>query len=153
MVCRYCKCVHGDNKEIEDGTEVKIGKSYYHPECAKIKNDIAEIIKLFTDNVNKNVVYSALTRVINDIIFNKKIESGMLLYGLRQWISNKKVLNYPGGLYYVIQDASVVKGWAELNARKIKQQMNEVEVADIREIHSFGYVKKKNYNIADLMEE
>lgn len=151
MICRYCNCIFED-RNIPEGTEIKINKSYYHPECAKIKNDIAESIKLFVENFNENVVYSQLTKTLNEIIFTKGIDSGMIVYGLKKWISDKKKLNYPGGLYYLIQDASVQRGWKELQAKKIKEQMISNEAPEERQVQKFGYVKRSSVTIASLME-
>lgn len=148
--CRYKNCIH-DNKDIDKSDAVKVGNSYYHKDCYDTKNDIAEIVDLFTKNINTNVVYSVLVRVINNIIFNKKNESKFLLFGLKYYIANKIPLNYPQGLYYVIQNKDVLNTYKKYLAKQqikndkviIKEENNEVD---------FNFKPTKSKGFGDILQ-
>lgn len=116
--CRYKNCIH-DNKEIDKSEAIQVNKSYYHKDCYETKEDISKIIDLFTKHINSNVIYNVLVRVINDIIFNKHNESKFLLYGLQYYIAKKIPLNYPQGLYYVIQNKDVINNYNKYKAQQL----------------------------------
>ena len=73
--CRYSHCLH-ESKELNAEDAVKVGKSaYYHKDCCQTKENIAEIADTFVKRVDKNVAYPLLTKTINNIVFNKKVDS------------------------------------------------------------------------------
>jgi len=108
--CKYSKCLH-DRRELNKDDAVKDGNAYYHEDCLRTKEDIKQIIALFQQKVNANPVYSQLQSVINNIVFTKGLGSELLLFGLKYYIENKIPLNYPQGLYYVVQNKEMINAY------------------------------------------
>lgn len=148
--CKYIHCRH-ESKDIDKEKAVLVGKSsYYHKDCLMEKENIEEIMKLFQERINKNVVFSQLRRTINSIIYDKDISSEFLLFGLKYYISHKIPLNYPGGLYYVIQNKDVLKAYtARRNNFKSKSAISENNtVAET----DFKFKPKKKKTFSDLLD-
>lgn len=149
--CRAKYCQH-DNREMLVEEAVKEGSCYYHADCCKTKNEIKEIIDIFSKKINPNVVYAQLQTVIHKIVYEKGLGSELLLFGLKYYISHNITLNYPQGLYYVIQNKDVINEYNKLKAKKIKETANNlIEVED--EQRSFGYKPTKPLTISDLIGE
>ena len=146
-ICKYSHCLH-DNREIEKRKAIRVGNSYYHSDCFKTKEDIKEIVNLFKAHINANPVYAQLQSVINNIIFVKKIQSDFLLFGLRYYIEHKIPLNYPQGLYYVIQNKDVTNAYNKTKAKEIKKS---VEITEQTETE-FKFVPTKNKAFSDIIK-
>lgn len=152
--CRYNHCKH-ETKDVLASEAVKEGNRYYHKDCYKTKEDINKIVELFSEHVNPNVVFAVLRKVINNIVFTRGVDSGLLLFGLNYYISNKITLNYPQGLYYVIQNKNVIKGYTEKKNREylIEQKKNMQKIEDNEEMESsFTYKPSKRKSFADILE-
>lgn len=149
VTCRYKNCIHED-KKLDKSESIKVGNSYYHKECNEIKENIKMIVDLFTKHINENVIHSVLAKVINDIVFNKKVDSKLLLFGLKYYIQNKVPLNYPQGLYYVIQNKDVKNTY---NKYLAKQQIkdNKVMVVENNEIN-FDFKPTKTKGFGDILQ-
>ena len=146
-ICKYSHCLH-DNREIEKRKAIRVGNSYYHSDCFKTKEDIKEIVNLFKAHINANPVYAQLQSVINNIIFVKKVQSDFLLFGLRYYIEHKIPLNYPQGLYYVIQNKDVANAYNKAKTKEIKKSVEITEQAETE----FKFVPTKNKGFADIIK-
>lgn len=143
--CKYSHCKH-DSKDIKDDNFIKVGNNYYHNDCYEEKELIAKIIDIFMKEVNSDVVVSGLRRVINDIVYNKGKSAEYLLFGLKYFIKNKK-LNYPAGLYYVIQDRDVLVAWEKECRKKIDSESNDYFIVrdnDVERDNNIILPKKKS---------
>ena len=80
-------------------------------------------------------------------VFTKKLGSSFLLYGLKYYIEHKIPLNYPQGLYYVIQNKDVINGYAKEKTKTIKQS---VEITEETE-SNFTYIPTKTNSFADIL--
>lgn len=147
VICKYANCLHND-REIEKENAVKSGSAYYHKDCLQTRDDIKEIIRLFKEHINPNPVYAQLQSVIKNIIFIKGIQSDFLLFGLRYYIEHKIPLNYPQGLYYVIQNKDVANAY---NKSKIKDVKKSVEITEQTEVQ-FKHIPTKNSGFADILK-
>lgn len=147
VVCRYSNCLHKD-KEIEKENAIKSGRLYYHPDCFQTKEDIKRIIDLFKKNINPNPVYATLQSVIKNIVFTKGLGSDFLLFGLEYYIKNKIHLNYPQGLYYVIQNKKMIDAYRKSKEKNIK---NTVEIKEQNDFQ-FKHVPIKNKGFADILK-
>lgn len=149
VTCRFKNCIY-DDKKLDKSEAIKIGNSYYHKECNEIKEDIKLIVDLFTKHINSNVVYSVLMRVINEIVFTRKIDSKFLLFGLKYYIQNKIPLNYPQGLYYVIQNKDVENTY---NKHLAKQQIksNKIIITEDSEA-DFNFKPTKTKGFGDILQ-
>ena len=144
MKCKYSKCLCSDSDDIINS---------YHTKCLKTKNDISEIKRLFTDNINRNVVFSQLVKVINNIIFNKRIDSEYLKFGLQYYITNKIPLNYPQGLYYVIQNKEVEKAYSKRIATSVKKEIKSLSDSTLDTEQTFEHRVFKKKSIGDIFDE
>lgn len=146
--CRSSRCLH-EKKELlkEDAVNPKKG-FFYHKDCYQTQEDIKEIIDLFAKKINPNVVYSQLRHVINTIVYDKGIGSELLLFGLKYYIHNNINLNYPGGLYYVVQNKSMIKAFRDNKAKALKEE--KVEITEDNN-SNFTYVAMKNNGFADIL--
>lgn len=151
--CRYNHCLH-ETQSVVASEAIKDGNRYFHKDCYKTKKDIDTVVNLFKEKVNPNVVFSVLRGVVNNIVFKKGVESGLLLFGLNYYISNKINLNYPQGLYYVIQNRNVIKGYTEKKNREylIQQKKKAKNMENNEEIESsFTYKPSKQKSFADIL--
>ena len=146
-ICKYSHCLH-NNREIEKEKAVRVGSSYYHSDCFKTKEDIKEVVNLFKTYINPNPVYAQLQSVIKNIIFVKGVQSDFLLFGLRYYIEHKIPLNYPQGLYYVIQNKDVANAYNKPKTKEIKKSVEITEQAETQ----FKFVPTKNKGFADIIK-
>lgn len=146
MKCKYAHCKH-ESKDIPKGEEIKHSTGYWHKDCLDESLCIREIIDVFVRDVNKNVVVSALRRVINDIIYVKGVDSHLLLFGLKYYVSHKIPLNYPGGLYYVLQNRDVQREWDKMQTQELK---NSFEIKEDN-IETFQYKPSEERGFQDVL--
>ena len=119
FVCRYTHCKH-ETKNIPEEEAVHSGTGYWHEDCLKESLAIREVIDLFQKKCNPLVVMPQLRKTINNIVYEKGIDAQLLLFGVRYYIDHKIPLNYPGGLYYVLQNKDVQKEWAKQSVKAMK---------------------------------
>ena len=138
-----------DNKELlrEDAVNPKKGL-FYHKDCYQTQEEIKEIIDLFSKKINPNVVYSQLRHVINTIVYDRKIGSDLLLFGLKYYIRNKISLNYPLGLYYVVQNKKMIDAFNKYKANQISRKI-ELTEDDHTE---FQHIPAKINGFADILQ-
>lgn len=145
--CRYKYCPHeGVIKETDE--VVHVGNAYYHADCYKTKENIDEIIHVFSTEVNKDVVFAQLRKIINNMVNNKKIEPEFILFGIRYYLKHNIPLSYPAGLYYVITNKDVNKAWKAKLAKEYKPEKVEIEEKE----HKFTYNAPKKRAVGDLFD-
>lgn len=148
--CRYAHCDRfHESVELPIEEAVKSGKSsYYHADCYKESQAIKNITDLFQKYINKNVVFPVLKRTINNIVYERGIDAEFLEFGLKYYIQNKIPLNYPGGLYYVIQNKDVEKEWVRLNIKKSKPDFS---VSDDNNVRTYEFVPSQEDDINKIL--
>lgn len=144
------KCLH-EIKELEKTEAIRDGNSYYHPDCFKAKQDALEIINIWSKKVNPLCNFAQLRRAVNNIIYDKKVDSGMLLYGLKMYIDKKIPLHYPGGLYYIIQNHEVQEKYKEMQARKMREVAAQNVADDEGVDFTFKHIKEKG--LGDIFDD
>lgn len=120
MKCRYKHCLH-PNIPVKKEEAIKVGSAYYHPDCYELKNTVAEIVDFFTKEVNPDVVHMILVKTINNICFPKGkqgVPAERLLFQLKYYIKHGGKLQYPAGMYYVLQDRNSFEAWRKYKAEK-----------------------------------
>lgn len=141
MKCKYAHCKH-ESKDIPKGEEVKNGSGYWHKDCLKESLEIREIVSVFQQEINPNVVVAQLRRTINDIVFSKGYGADFLLFGLKYFVSHKITLNYPAGLYYVLQNRDVQNEWNKKQENKIKAEIKNYDFTGQEETQPIIYKYK-----------
>lgn len=147
--CKYGKCKH-ESREIEKSEAVKSGNSYYHADCLKDKENRKEIVDLFATHINPNVVFTQLQAVIRTIVDDRGNSSDFLLFGLRYYIEHKIPLNYPQGLYYVIQNKEMIAEYKKMKTKEVMVKENFVTPVSSNEVE-FSYIPTKPKGFADIL--
>lgn len=147
--CRATHCFH-ETKDFMPGDDiVEVGRNGYHRDCYQAISDIKEVTDIFSTKINKNVVFAELRRVINNIVYTKGVESGMLLFGINYYINNNIPLRYPQGLYYVVQNQEVQKQYHQMKiAQEVKNYTFDVSVDNSK---SFTYKPEKTSSFTDIL--
>ena len=148
--CSYQFCIH-KTKELDISEAAKKGDKFYHKDCLQTQDQIKEIINLFVEYINPNPVFSQLQSVIKNIVFYKGMGSNYLLFGLKYYIKNKIPLNYPQGLYYVVQNKDVRKAYKQVLVQQEKQE-HKVEIKEEGKTTHFTYVPAKKKSITDIFQ-
>lgn len=146
--CRYKYCLH-DTTEMNKEDAVLVGKAYYHEDCLRESENKKKVVELFHDHVNTNVVYAQLQAVIHNIIHTKKVDSEFLVFALQYYINHRIPLNYPQGLYYVVQNKDAKAAWEKLKVKEQKQEF--VFDMDSAEETSFTYKPIKTKGFGDIL--
>lgn len=153
MKCRYSHCLH-DSKEIPAGEEVKSGKAfYYHKDCYKQKSNIDKVIDIWQKQIDRYVVYAQLRNVINNLVYNRKVDSSFLLYVVERG-AKEGYLRYPAGLYYAVNSAERQEEWKMLKAKKALSELQNKPQVKTEQIEQepvrYTYVPPKEKTLANL---
>ena len=130
--CRYPKCnkLH-ETTEILKEDAIQHGKSYYHADCLHIMLTVTEIRDLFYKNINQLMTgkqIGMLVATINNIVLEKGVDVDFLKFAVEYFIKYKPgKLQYPAGLYYVVQDKDVKNAWERWQERKLREEIKEAE--------------------------
>ena len=130
--CAYTHCKH-NTKEINPKDEgiISSGSRYWHKDCLDESLAIRDIIAIFYEEVNSDVIMSQLRRVVNNLVYDKGNDAEFIKFGLRYYLDHKIPINYPQGLYYVAQCKEVQDEWLKLkNKEKIKDYKFEVKESE-----------------------
>lgn len=149
LKCRSSHCFHESKEIMPDDDFVKVNNVAYHKDCYRAISNIREVIDIFAKEVNPNVVFAQLSKVVNNIVYNKKIDSGLLLYGLRFYLDRKIPIHYPYGLYYVVQNKDVQNQYKKMVAAE-KVQDYEFS-APVDESQPFEYTPTTQKGFADIL--
>ena len=149
--CRLKHCLHA-SREVQKDQAIKVGSSYYHPDCYQANRNIREIIDIFSKKINPNVVFAELNRVVSTIVYDKGIDSGLLLFGLKYYIEHGKNLNYPQGLYYVVQNKDVVREYEKSKAMDLAKEVKEKTTIESEEGGTFTHIASRNKGFADILK-
>lgn len=125
--CKYRHCLHGENKRLLKSEAVRVGNSYYHPDCYDTKQTVAEIIDYFTKEINPDVVYMVLMKTINNIVFPKDrpgVSAERLLFQLKYYCTHGYKIKYPGGIYYAIQNRDAFEAYKKYKAQQAMKIKN-----------------------------
>ena len=154
MKCRYKHCLH-PNIPVKKEEAVQVGSSYYHPDCYELKNTVAEIVDFFTKEINPDVVHMILVKTINNICFPKDkpgIPPERLLFQLKYHQRHGGKIQYPAGLYYVLQDRPSYEAWRRYKAEK-KVGATDFSVSDEQNESKKGTVTiKKPKSFEDILK-
>ena len=127
MKCRYGHCKHDDvNVSKQDG--IKVGSMWFHPDCYHEKEVIAQIKQYWVDHFERDPVWSALVKIINNLIYNKHVDADFLLFALQFAHDNHLRLQHPPGMYYLVKRDDVRAAWEKRNRPKMSEfEFGEVE--------------------------
>lgn len=118
--CGWTHCSCGGTI-FDNQKKVKVGKRWYHEECANERNMIQDIITKFTECVSSTVDVVVLRRVINDIVYNEENPRPVeyVMYALDYAIAHPQMkLTFAQGLYRICNNQEVIKTWRQNVANK-----------------------------------
>jgi len=150
--CKYSKCNHS-KKEMPIEEAVQINKNtYYHKDCYKQSQEIKEIIDLFINYIDPLVVVSQLRGVINNIIFNKFIDSEYILFAVKYAINHKINLKHAMGLHYIIGYKNIQEAYLKEKTKKQPETNKKIEIIETEDLpFYFNPSKQKGFN--DIIKE
>lgn len=105
--CRNKHCLH-DHEPIMQDEAIRVGNAYYHKDCYEVVCNCKEAIDLFAKKINPDVSFAVLVKVINNLVYNQKIDSGFLVFVVKYSIENGINLRYPQGLYRLSQNPKII---------------------------------------------
>lgn len=148
MKCRYGHCKH-ESKEIDSEDAVRIGNSYYHPDCYHEKETIDMIIDTWVNEVDPHPVFAALCKIIRNMIYNQGVNADFLLFALRRATARHRI-SHPPGLYYIVKDQDTINAWN----RQLAEKQNKIEFTvdtDYASDTSFNYHSTKQSGFGRIL--
>lgn len=124
---KHCKC---DEVLTDENREVVNGKSY-HRTCLRTKNDIVEIRDYYIENVSSTVVIGMLVKVINNIIFDKQVNSQFLKFALKYAVETKISIKSPLSLHYLIDNSKIKDVWKRKQTDGTKNDIKTQKTSEI----------------------
>lgn len=106
---------------------------------------------LFVKHINPNPVFTQLQSVIKNIVFSRGLGSDFLLFGLKYYIEHNIPLNYPQGLYYVVQNKNVAAAYKQAQIKKEKQE-HKIEIKEEGKSTQFTYNPVQQKSLADILQ-
>lgn len=150
MICAYKNCLHETNKISDDEEYIKEKSTYYHLDCYDCRRKINEIITIFAEQVNSNIVFTVLRRVINTLVFKQNNDVNFVLYAIKYAVNHPEMkLTNPEGLYRICKDKNVVDSWNEIRCGKLLDG-KKVEIKSVTPTSFELPVAKKKKSISDL---
>ena len=140
--CGYSHCKHESN--IIDTScekyEMENGR-YYHPDCKHEKDTIYNIKDYWYRNIDSEVIFNQLTKIIEKLIYKEKLDADFVLYALKK---KSKYLKHPPGLIYATKDKELKNEW-EFN-NKLKNFYTSKDDVKIEEKNEPSFVYKDTGN-------
>ena len=155
-VCRYKNCSHESREiDIKNEPFLADGTKYYHPDCfelekrakelaeeqarkkkeklnekkqrdKKTREDLVYIRKLWSENIDKFVVYSQLTKMLNDLL-DLGISSDYLVFTIEYAIKHNMNLKHPPGIKYFVKRDEIQNAYK----RRLMEERKRKRVEDI----------------------
>lgn len=123
--CNYKGCNHQEDI-IPAGEGVVINKRYYHADCVRKMETIKLIREFYLNNVSNTVVMSYLNKVINEIVFTKKVDPEYLYFALRYAVSKNQRIKAPAGLYYIIDNSRIKEAYTKEQQKAALQKVSVI---------------------------
>lgn len=117
--CRYSNCWYDGKIDIDKEQYVQSGNSYYHTKCYNTKQDINFIKQYWHDNIDCNVVYSQLIKILNQLIFENHNDSDYVKFVVMYCVEHKMNLRYPPGIKYFISNHKIQIEYQKTKIKKV----------------------------------
>lgn len=116
--CGWKYCKHTPSEPQPESELVKVGKAWFHPDCAQIRKAMTDIKDLYYEQVDKAVVMKQLVSVIKNILIVKEIPPDFAMFALQYAIKNHIPIRSPYSLHYLVSDYKIRKEWERIQAQK-----------------------------------
>lgn len=135
--CCYSHCKHKDKIINTSVDTYEIEKSrYYHTDCKHEKDTILAIIDYWYKNVDKDVIFNQLRRIVDRLVYSEHMDADYILYALKR---KAKYLNHPPGLVYAVKDKAVQKDYEYEQKLKVFNESKQSVVINQSDEPSFSY--------------
>lgn len=128
--CRYSHCRHPDDLKDPSDMVVKNIRTYYHHDCYREKETIAQIVDYYSTKVDQRVSIAFLRKMINQVCFDKGVPADELLFGLKYTHESGKRINSPASLHYIASNKKIQHEYKKhLENTKIDMNVDDITVA------------------------
>lgn len=141
--CAYQHCCC-NNGMVAENESLKVGNRRWHKQCYETRELIEEIIEIYQEKISQTVVASYLRRVVNDIVFGKKLRNPKL----EEWESNLEAARYlnfcmkysvennrrvtnPAGLHYLIDNKRIKDEYKKAKDLEVQKEIRKKEKENI----------------------
>lgn len=135
--CAFNHCAHQDGKVSQDEA-IKIGSRYWHRDCYETSELVKQIRDSYYENISSTAVASFLMKVINDIVYGKKLENKKisksqsnleaakyLEFAVDYAIKHDIPITHVPGLYYLIDNGRIKQAYEKERNLAIQKEMKE----------------------------
>ena len=106
--CGYSHCKHGGVVDTQSDECIEDNGKFYHMDCYSEKRAFSEIIDFWYREIDEDVVFNQLQRVLQELIYKRGLEAEYVLYAIKK---KAQFLNYPSGIYYAVGDKRLKANW------------------------------------------
>ena len=106
--CGYSHCKHGGVVDTQSDECIEDNGKFYHMDCYSEKRAFSEIIDFWYREIDEDVVFNQLQRVLQELIYKRGMEAEYVLYAIKK---KAQFLNYPSGIYYAVGDKRLKANW------------------------------------------
>ena len=106
--CGYSHCKHGGIVDTQSDEYIEDNGKFYHMDCYSEKRAFSEIIDFWYREIDEDVVFNQLQRVLQELIYKRGMEAEYVLYAIKK---KAQFLNYPSGIYYAVGDKRLKANW------------------------------------------
>ena len=138
--CGYSKCKHDGIVNTDSDDCVEENGKYYHRDCLREKNAIAEIIDFWYREIDEDVVFNQLRRVIDQLVYQRGMDASYILFAIKK---RAKFLNYPSGIYYAVGDKRLKADWRILHEAEILKEVKAKSNKSAKMEPAFQYAEAK----------
>lgn len=149
--CQAQCCLH-KSRDIINSKAVMDGGNSYHPDCYIFNKNLHKIQEIWKSKIDSKYSSTELVRVVKSLVLNKKIDSEMILYGVRYYVNNKIPLRYPQGLNYVVTNREVIDGFNRLKESRVAKLKIKITLDDDPLEASYTYTPIKEKGIGDIFD-
>lgn len=135
--CTYKHCVYG-GKIFEDDNYVNVNGKLFHNECLMERDEIFKAVSFYIRNFNLKENRGTVTRVIQTLVYNKKLSTDYVMFMLTYIKDRNKPINKPMGLYTYATDKSLRAAYYAY-----KRKTEKTQPVETGEEVSFSMPKKK----------
>lgn len=135
--CAYKHCVYG-GKILENDAYVDVNGRLFHNECLMERDEIFKAVGFYVRNFNLKENRGIVTRVIQTLVYNKKLSTDFVMFMLTYIKDRNKPVNKPLDLYTYANDKAVRSAYYTYKRKGEKQKEPEAK-EDIK----FTLPKKK----------
>lgn len=148
--CGWTHCSCG-GYIYDNQPKIRVGKKWYHEECAKDRELIQDIITKFIEQVNDAQI-PVLRKIVNDIIYNEIKPAEYVMFALDYAIAHPEMkLTYPQGLYRICNAHDVLKAWTHKVAKE-KVGSHKIDINEVEQPTTVINKKTNKRMVSDLFD-